>query len=93
MDVENVLRGQQGVQDIAVVPLVLSDTVTRVRVVVVSDGGNEEQLRDGLFKRAANNLPPHQRPRVIHFQDRLPRTPSGKLLRHELLEEQLENLI
>ena len=93
VDVENVLRGQQGVRDIAVVPLVLSDTVTRVRVVVVSAGVDEEQLRDGLFKRAANNLPPHQRPRVIHFQESLPRTPSGKLLRHELVEEQLENLI
>ncbi|MCH2161289.1 MAG: acyl--CoA ligase [Phycisphaerales bacterium] len=92
VDVENVLRGQQGVRDIAVVPLVLSDTVTRVRIVVVAaDDFDEEALRDGLFRRAAKLLPPHQRPRVIHFQESLPRTPSGKLLRHELLEEHLES--
>ena len=85
-EVESVLNGYPGVQEIVVVPLSLSETVTRVRAVVVPGEGSEESIREGLIEYAAKFLAPHLRPRIIDFQQSLPRTPSGKILRHLLLE-------
>ena len=95
-DVEKILQGQPGVSEIAVLPLLLSETVTRVLAVVVAekqgiDEDAEARLREGLFTRSAKMLAPHQRPRVIHFRDSLPRTASGKLLRQVLLDEENEH--
>lgn len=80
-DVEAVLQGCPGLHEVAVLPLVLTETVTRVRLVVVSDA-SPEAIR--AFARAT--LAPHLRPRQIEVVDRLPRTASGKIKRYELLD-------
>ena len=87
VEVEKVLQAHPGVREIAIVPLRLSDTVTRVRAVVVTDSGDVDTLRSDLSAFAAKALASHLRPRVIDFQDSLPRTPSGKILRQMLEEE------
>lgn len=85
-EVESVLGSYPGVQEIAVVPLALSETVTRVRAVVVPEQGSTDSLREELLNYAEKFLAPHLRPRVIDFQESLPRTSSGKILRNQLIE-------
>ena len=85
-EVESVLGSYPGVQEIAVVPLALSETVTRVRAVVVPEQGSTDSLREGLLDYAEKFLAPHLRPRIIDFQESLPRTSSGKILRNQLIE-------
>ena len=80
-EVEAVLQGCPGVREIAVVPLVLSDTVTRVRLVVVGDVEAE-----AIAAFATARLAAHLRPRQIDLVERLPRTASGKIKRHEIGE-------
>lgn len=79
-DVEAVLLGCPGVREVAVVPLILSETVTRVRLLVVGES-SIETVR--AFAKA--NLATHLRPRQIERVDALPRTASGKIKRHELV--------
>ena len=91
-DVENVLLAVDGVEEVAVVPLDLSETVTRVMAVIVGDskvepGGLEAVVR-AECRRA---LPSHQRPRVIRIVSELPRSATGKLLRGRLMDEAVVN--
>jgi acyl-coenzyme A synthetase/AMP-(fatty) acid ligase len=53
-----------------------------VATVVLREGARAgpEELRAHVAERLA----PHNVPKAVAFADRLPRTPSGKLKRHEL---------
>ncbi|MDA0294958.1 MAG: fatty acid--CoA ligase family protein [Planctomycetota bacterium] len=89
-EVEEVLAAHPAIREVAVIPLPLTATVTRVRAVVVVDCSGDPE-RESLIRRelgalAARDLAPHQRPRVIDFVDSLPRTLTGKLLRGRLIE-------
>ena len=79
-DVEAVLLRCPGVQEVAVVPLVLSETVTRVGLMVVGEASTEAVR---AFAKAW--LATHLRPRRIERVAALPRTASGKIKRHELV--------
>jgi long-chain acyl-CoA synthetase len=89
-EVEGVLAGHPAIREVAVIPLPLTETVTRVRAVVVmnhpADPALQSSIRHELGSLAARELAPHQRPRVIDFMDSLPRTLTGKLLRGRLIE-------
>jgi acyl-CoA synthetase (AMP-forming)/AMP-acid ligase II len=89
-EVEGVLAGHPAIREVAIIPLPLTETVTRVRAVVVVDRPGDLELeasvRRALGSLAARELAPHQRPRVIDFVDSLPRTLTGKLLRGRLIE-------
>ena len=78
------------IREIAVVPLPLTETVTRVRVVVVAedaeDAASRNAIQRDLAEIAKRELAPHQRPRTCDFLDELPRTLTGKLLRGRLME-------
>jgi len=86
-EVEEVLAAHPGVAEIAIVPVRLSETVTRVRAVVVPTSGDHESIRSELSRHATERLAAHLRPRVIDFRESLPRTPSGKIIRHALEED------
>ena len=84
-EVEAVLLEHPAVAACAVVPLALSETVRRVKAVVVpanvSTTPTAIELRDFVRARLAR----HKVPRVIEFRDSLPRTSAGKVAR-QLLE-------
>ncbi len=89
-EVESVLMEHPSIREIAVVPLPLTETVTRVRVVVVAEGADDPAARAAIQRDLAGiakrELAPHQRPRTCDFLDELPRTLTGKLLRGRLME-------
>lgn len=78
-EVEAALAQHPAVAECVVVPLPVSDTVTRLRAVYVprGPGPSPESLRMFLRERLA----PHQLPRVIEPVACLPRSPTGKVLR------------
>jgi long-chain acyl-CoA synthetase len=82
-EVERALLEHPAVADCAVVAMPLSDTIARVRAVVVANAEktvSSEDLRRFLGERLA----PYKVPRLIEFRQALPRSPMGKLLRKEL---------
>lgn len=89
-EVESILMEHPAIREIAVVPLPLTETVTRVRVVVVAedaeDAASRNAIQRDLAEIAKRELAPHQRPRTCEFLDELPRTLTGKLLRGRLME-------
>ncbi len=82
MEVEAVLLSHPSVAQAAVVAMPMSDTIQRVKAIIVwgEGGGDVEELRQYL----RTSLSPHKLPRVIEARDSLPRTATGKLLRGEL---------
>lgn len=86
-DVEKALSNTPGVREVAVVPIHLTETVTRVQAVVVAgEDIDEADLESALREEARRSLPVHHRPRVIRFLSELPRTATGKLLRGRLID-------
>lgn len=84
LEVESTLLGHPGVQDCAVLPLPLSDTVQRLAALIVprnpTTPPTEMQLRTFLRERLA----PIKIPRRFETVESIPRSPLGKLLRHQL---------
>jgi len=86
-DVERVLLTHPAVVEAAVVGA--ADTGGLVKpfaFVVAKNGARGGALTDELAALAAEQLPPHQRPRRIALVDDLPRTATGKLQRFVLRE-------
>ncbi len=89
-EVEAVLRRTGEVREVAVVPVPLSETVTRVMAVVVPEPGgatDEPSLETAMRGIAREHLAPHQRPRIVKFVESLPRSATGKLLRGRLVAD------
>ena len=81
-EVEAVLGAHPDVADVAIAPLRLNETVTRVRaLVVIRDGGDPARTIEALRARSLDALAAHQRPRSIDVVSTLPRTATGKLRR------------
>lgn len=89
-EVEVVLRRIAAVREVAVVPVPLSETVTRVMAVVVPEpesGDDHAGLETAMRDVAREHLAPHQRPRIVKVVESLPRSATGKLLRGRLVAE------
>ena len=80
-EVEDVLRTLPGVADVAVIGTPSDEWGEVVTAVVVADGPLDT---DVLLARAAEELAPYKRPRLVRVVDELPRNALGKVLRHEL---------
>ncbi len=59
-------------------------TLIEAHVVLVPGHADGEELRRDILGFARGRLGPALAPRALHFRDRLPRTPSGKVVRKEL---------
>ena len=86
-EVENVIRGMPGVRDVAVVAApakgIREAMGELVRAVVVPEPG--AALTELDVKRYCNDkLAGYAVPQIVEFHDTLPRTPSGKVIKHEL---------
>jgi long-chain acyl-CoA synthetase len=84
LEVESVLESHPKVGAAAVVPIPYSRTVRRLKAIVVPKHADEPtaaELRAFLRERLA----PHKIPRSFETRTALPRSPTGKLLRQQLL--------
>jgi fatty acid CoA ligase FadD36 len=81
-EIETVLLGHAGVDEVAVVGLPDEDLGQRIVAFVV---GSAEP--DDLIQYVAQQLSVHKRPREVRIVDSLPRNAMGKVLKKQLLSE------
>jgi malonyl-CoA/methylmalonyl-CoA synthetase len=82
-EVETVLRGHQGVDEVAVVAAADPDLGERIVAFVVAASGDPPSA-DELIEHVAGQLAPHKRPREVRFVDTLPRNAMGKIQKKRL---------
>jgi acyl-CoA synthetase (AMP-forming)/AMP-acid ligase II len=82
LEVESVLLRHPAVEACVVVPLRQSQTVLRLKAIVTPRAGLTTVPIDELRELARQNLSAHKIPRVFEVRDSLPRSPTGKVLRH-----------
>jgi len=83
-EVESVLLAHPSVRECVVVPLGQASCVQRIRAVVVSSNGELDV--DALRCFVRDRLPAHMVPRVVEVWEELPRSPTGKILVHKVIE-------
>ncbi len=84
LEVEAVLRDHPRVQDCAVVPMAVSETVSRLKAFVVPTAAECPPSFDELRQHLRSNLSAHKVPRVFELRASLPRSATGKVLRYRL---------
>lgn len=83
LEVEAVLAQHPLVERCVVVPVHMSETVSRLKAIAVARPGGEGQLTpDALRRFARDRLVPYKVPRIIEIRRSLPTSPTGKVLRH-----------
>lgn len=87
LEVEEILAAHPGVGACVVLPERLTDTVCRLRALVEVAAGAPAPDAAALRLHCQRQLAAHKVPRLFEFRDRLPRSPTGKILRGRLLEE------
>lgn len=86
-EIEDVLRGHQDVQDAAVAALDDGTGVPILRAFVVSDRTDQDLVKD-LRRLCRNRMATFKVPQSFELVEALPRTPSGKLRRFLLQQQQ-----
>jgi len=84
-EVERVLEEAPGVARAVVLPMAVTETLQRLRAFIEPKAGSAIDAST-LAAFARERLAPHEVPRDFDVVERLPRTPSGKLLRGALME-------
>lgn len=85
LEVEAVLAQHPDVRDCVVVPIRVSETVSRLRAVVTARSGTVNI--EALKSHARERLAPYKVPRLFEVRDSLPKSPTGKILRREIERE------
>ena len=80
-EVESVLRQHPGVRECVVLPLRLSETVSRLRALVTPSQPDAQLSPQELRRFLRDRLAPHKVPRIFEVRHALPTGPSGKVLR------------
>jgi acyl-CoA synthetase (AMP-forming)/AMP-acid ligase II len=81
LEVEAVLGEHPLVERCVVVPVAVSETVSRLKAVVIPRQ-SDELTPDDLRRFARERLVPYKVPRVFELRESLPLSPTGKILRH-----------
>lgn len=84
MEVEEILLQHPAVGACAVVPIQLSQTLFRLKAIVTPRDGGMRLSADALRDFARRRLAPYKVPRVFEIRHALPRSATGKVLRHLL---------
>lgn len=84
LEVEAVLAQHPGVAEAVVVPLRVSETVSRLKAVLTATPGAGRPTAEELRRFARQRLAGYKVPRLFEFRDALPRSPAGKVLRHQV---------
>lgn len=86
LEVEETISAHPSVGACVVVPMRLSETVYRLKALVTPRHGNVSLDVEALRQFAKQRLSTHKVPRVIEIRATLPRSATGKVLRHLLVE-------
>jgi acyl-CoA synthetase (AMP-forming)/AMP-acid ligase II len=70
-----------------IVPIKLSETVSRIKAAIAAHDPNNPPSADELRSFVRERLAGYKVPRVIEFRESLPKSPTGKILRQLLQEE------
>ncbi len=84
LEVESVLNQHPGVAVSVVLPLRLSDTIQKVRAVVVPADPDSPPDAESLRRFIRERLSAYKVPRIIDIQESVPRSPTGKILRRAM---------
>ncbi len=84
LEVESVLAGHPDVAECAIVAMRQSETVQRLRAVIVPRDVLSPPSTESIRRFAKQRLAAYKIPRLIEFRHDLPRTATGKLARHLL---------
>jgi acyl-CoA synthetase (AMP-forming)/AMP-acid ligase II len=82
LEVESILMQHPAVEECIVVPLRQSQTVLRLKAIVTPRAGHSTVPIDELRDLARKNLSAYKVPRVFEVRESLPRSSTGKILRH-----------
>jgi acyl-CoA synthetase (AMP-forming)/AMP-acid ligase II len=82
LEVEDVLLEHPGVASCVVVPVRVSETVCRMKAIVTASPGAAPPAAESLRKFARDRLAGYKVPRLFEVRDTLPKSPTGKILRH-----------
>jgi acyl-coenzyme A synthetase/AMP-(fatty) acid ligase len=82
LEVEGVLVQHPEVAECVVVPVRQSETVERICAVVVARDEFSPPTVESIRSFAKERLAAYKVPRLVLFRDRLPKTATGKVLRH-----------
>lgn len=86
LEVESVLARHPDVAEAVVVGIGFSDTVTRLKAIVVPGPDRRPSVVE-LREFARSHLAPYKVPRAFELRDEVPRSTAGKVLRQQLAEE------
>lgn len=86
LEVEQALAEHPDVATCVVVPMRLSETVSRLKAIVIPAHEHSPPRLESLRDFARRRLSSHKIPRVFEVRDSLPCSPTGKVLRHKLVE-------
>ena len=86
LEVEQTIEAHPAVSACVVVPMRLSETVYRLKAVVTPSDPARPPSSDELRKFTRDRLTIHKVPRVFELRQTLPRSDTGKILRHLLVE-------
>jgi acyl-CoA synthetase (AMP-forming)/AMP-acid ligase II len=81
LEVESVLAGHPEVAQCVVIPMAMTGAVTRLKALVIPRGGAAPSPAE-LRRFVKDRLAAYKVPRVFELREQLPRSASGKILRH-----------
>jgi long-chain acyl-CoA synthetase len=84
LEVEEVLAQHEGVRECVVLPVPVTDTVSRLRAVVVPEDRAAPPSAASLRRFVRARLSAHKVPRLVDVVESLPKSPTGKLLRRPI---------
>ena len=82
--IEEIIYQHAAVLEVAVVPEP-NDLHGEIPRAVIALKAQESASKDSILDLCRRNLGRHQMPRVIEFVDKLPKSPTGKILKRELI--------
>jgi acyl-CoA synthetase (AMP-forming)/AMP-acid ligase II len=86
-ELEALLLQHPDVADVAVIPVIDEEAGELPKAVVVRNPGTDPSPEQ-LMEFVAGQVAPYKRIRLVGFADQIPKSPSGKILRRMLLEEE-----
>jgi acyl-CoA synthetase (AMP-forming)/AMP-acid ligase II len=84
LEVEAALLQHPAVSACLVQAMPVTETVSRLKAVVVRTQGNDQITGETLRQFLRDRLAPHKVPRVYEFREDLPRSAAGKILRQNV---------
>jgi acyl-CoA synthetase (AMP-forming)/AMP-acid ligase II len=90
-ELEAVLLGHPSVADAAVIPIEdeHSGQVPKAFVVLKDEASAEPDIHDTLLRYVADRVAPYKKVRVVEVTKQIPKSPSGKILRRVLVEQEI----